>query len=126
MNTRTRTAHHAHTVHMDIHDIVRELNDALGPTLVSALVGSKDRKAPIRWAKPDGPVPRDESVRLLMFAHRQWNALADADGDHVARQWFIGGNPLLDEDTPITAIREGRHDEVSRAVQSFVEGSAGA
>ncbi|MCU1637057.1 MAG: hypothetical protein JWQ68_2296 [Cryobacterium sp.] len=41
----------------DIHDIVRELNAALGPTLVPGLSGSKDRRLPIRWAKADGPEP---------------------------------------------------------------------
>ena len=40
---------------MGIHDIVRELNGALGSTLVTTLAGSKDRELPIRWAKADGP-----------------------------------------------------------------------
>jgi hypothetical protein len=107
---------------MDIHDIVRELNAVLGPTLVAALSGSKDRKLPNRWAKPDGPEPRDVFANRLQFAHRQWALLAAADGDHVARQWFIGGNPLLGEVTPITAIREDQHEAVARAVAAFVAG----
>lgn len=126
METLTPTAQHARTMRMDIHDIVRELNDAVGPTLVAALAGSKDRKVPIRWAKADGPEPRADASRRLTFAHRQWVLLAAADGEHVARQWFIGGNPHLDEDTPITAIREDRLGEVADAVESFIAGVADA
>ncbi|MGV2900500.1 hypothetical protein ACNPM4_02400 [Microbacterium sp. AGC62] len=123
METLTPTTQHGRTMRMDIHQIVRELNSVLGPTLVAALVGSADRKLPIRWAKSDGPEPRPEAANRLLFAHRQWVRLAAADGEHVARQWFIGGNPWLREDTPITAIREGRHGEVSEAVESFLDGT---
>ncbi|MGZ0069471.1 hypothetical protein [Microbacterium arborescens] len=107
---------------MDIHDIVRALNATLGSTLVAALSGSKDRELPNRWAKPDGPEPGDQFATRLQFAHRQWTILAAADGGQVAREWFIGGNPLLNEATPITAIREDRHDAVARAVAAFIAG----
>lgn len=123
MEILTPTAQHGRTMRMDIHQIVRELNAALGPTLVASLAGSKDRKLPIRWAKEDGPEPRAEFARRLTFAHRQWTSLSAADGEHVARQWFIGGNPFLGENTPITAIREDRHSEVADAVTSFIAGA---
>lgn len=126
METLTPTSQHGRTMRMDIHEIVRELNSSLGPTLVAALAGSKDRKLPIRWGKDDGPEPRSDATRRLTFAHRQWTLLAAADGEHVSRQWFIGGNPQLREDTPITAIREDRHSAVADAVQSFIAGSAAA
>lgn len=122
MATLTPTAQHGRTMRMDIHAIVRELNSVLGPTLVASLSGSKDRKLPNRWAKSDGPEPRDAAANRLQFAHRQWRLLAAADGDHVARQWFIGGNPLLGEATPVTAIREDRHEAVARAVAAFIDG----
>jgi len=51
--------------------------------------------------------------------------LAASDGTAVARQWFIGGNPRLGEDTPITAIREDRHEAVASAVRTFIDGNAG-
>lgn len=118
----TTITQHGRTIRMDIHDVVRELNASLGPTLVASLAGSKDRKLPNRWAKPDGPEPRDAAVNRLQCAHRAWAQLAAADGDHVARQWFIGGNPLLAERTPITAIREDQHEAVAQAVAAFIAG----
>lgn len=122
MPTLTPTDQFDRTMKMDIHDVVRELNNVLGTTLVASLAGSKDRKVPLRWAKPDGPEPRVEAQRRLVFAHRQFYEIAAADGDHVARQWFVGSNPWLGEDTPITGIRDGRHLEVARAARAFIDG----
>lgn len=64
METLTPATQHGRTMRMDIHDIVRELNAALGPTLVSALSGSKERRLPIRRAKADGPEPCDSSAEV--------------------------------------------------------------
>ncbi|MET3922498.1 hypothetical protein [Arthrobacter sp. UYEF20] len=109
------------TARLDIHELVRRLNTHLGPTLVAALSGSKDAKQPIRWAKQGGPTPGPAFENRLRLAHRLWGYLADAESDHVARAWFIGGNPWLGEDTPITAIREDRHKEVTAAVTAFLQ-----
>lgn len=115
------TAGHAETARLDIHELVRRLNTHLGPTLVAALAGAKDRKLPHRWAKPDGVEPGPAFQKRLQLAHRAWLSIADAETEHVARAWFIGGNPFLDEDTPITAIREDRHREVIQAVRALLE-----
>jgi hypothetical protein len=121
----TETEIHGATARMDIHQIARELNEALGATLVAALTGSKDRKQPIRWAKPNGPKPGPDFTRRLQLAHREWTRLEQAEGEHIARGWFIGGNPLLNEDTPLTAIREDRGRQVTAAVTAFIEGAGG-
>lgn len=117
----TTAGTHAATARLDIHEVVRQLNTHLGPTLVAALAGARDRKLPIRWAKSDGPTPGPDYQRRLQLAHRLWTTVAGAESDHVARSWFIGGNPLLDEDTPITAIREDRSKRVVAAATAFIE-----
>ena len=105
---------------MDIHEVARDLVEGLGSTLVAALTGSKDRKLPNKWAKPEGPEPSVDFKRRLLLAHRIWTQIENSDGAHVARQWFIGGNPSLKEDTPLTAIREDRDFEVANAAEIFV------
>ena len=109
------------TARENIREIVRRLNSHLGPTLVAALAGTKDRRQPIRWAKPDGPKLSAEFERRIRFAQRVWVAISDAESDSVARAWFIGSNPRLNEDTPMTAIREDRHREVMSALTAFLE-----
>ncbi|MDP3949510.1 hypothetical protein [Microbacterium sp.] len=51
--------------------------------------------------------------------------MAAAEGEQVARLWFVGGNPWLRDNTPITAIREDRFDEVANAVQALLDDSFG-
>lgn len=99
-----------------------ELNSALGPTLVSALAGTRDRDQPTQWGQPDGPEPAPEFAQRLRFAHEQWTRLAAGGSEDVARAWFIGGNPRLNEDTPLTAIRGDRWYELSATVSSYLEG----
>jgi len=120
------TDQHARTARMDVHEVASVLVQGLGPTLVAALTGSKDRKLPGKWAKPDGPRPSADFTRRLQLGHRVWVALSESETEHVARQWFIGGNPLLHENTPITAIREDRGAEVVEAVEAFLRGEPDA
>ncbi|TDX81594.1 hypothetical protein EDF35_1264 [Rathayibacter sp. PhB151] len=122
MPTAVTTGQHARTARMDVHEVAAVLVQGLGPTLIAAMTGSKDRKLPSKWAKPDGPRPSADFTRRLQLGHRVWVALSESESEHVARQWFLGGNPVLHEDTPITAIREDRGSAVIEAVESFIRG----
>lgn len=120
--THVATAH-TRTIKLDVREITRRLNGSLGGTLVASLAGSKDAKLPYRWAKADGPAPKNEAMRRLQFAYEQWTMLAEAEGEHVARAWFIGANPWLEYDTPITAIREDRFKDAGKAVRAVLDDS---
>lgn len=82
---------------------------------------SHARTSLVPMTKEDGPQPRPEAIKRLTFAYEQWWKVAEAEGEHVARLWFIGANPWLDNDTPVNAIREGRLKEVSHAAQALVD-----
>lgn len=122
MSTAAISAHHA-TARLGLREVVRQLNSHLGPTLVAALAGVTQRGMPVKWAKLDGPTPRPVSETRLLAAHSLFSAIAGAESDHVARAWMIGSNPLLDGDTPITAIREDRFKETTQAATAFLDGS---
>lgn len=111
------------TIRLDVRETTRRLNAALGGTLVSALSGSKDAKISYKWAKEGGPEPRPEAVKRLVFAYEQWQKVADAEGEHVARVWFIGANPWLEYDTPVNAIREGLFRQVAIAAEAVDDDS---
>jgi hypothetical protein len=114
------SAIHAQTMRVPASELVRELLDNLGPTVVAALAGVRDRKQPYKWAA-DSSQPRHESLARLQVAHRVWSTITDADGPNVARAWFIGANPRFDERTPYLAIREGLFGEVVAAAEEFVD-----
>lgn len=108
-------------ISLDVREVARRLNASLGGTLVSALAGSSDTKSSHKWAKANGPQPRPETVKRLVFAYEQWQKVVEAEGEHVARVWFIGANPWLGYDTPVNAIREGRLPDVAAATQALVD-----
>ncbi len=113
---------HEQATRMDQHELVRQLNSHLGPTLVAVLANVRDRKLPHKWAAAGGPIPRPESSARLQAAHRAWTVICQADDEYVARQWFIGANPRLDEDTPVMRLREGDIKSVMAAATAFADG----
>ena len=114
-------AAHAGTARLGIREIVRQLNSALGATLVAALAGSRDPKISYKWARADGPEPKPEAQARLQLAHRAWTAVSGVEGEPVARLWFIGANPWLGEISPIEAISELRAREVMDAAVAMTE-----
>lgn len=107
-------------IELDVHEVVRRLNAHLGATLVAAATGVEDTTIPTQWAKLDGPAPGTEFTRRLRIAHLVWTSIADADGDDVARTWFVGGNPHLEGNTPLTQIRKDHERDVLAAAAAFV------
>lgn len=114
---------HEETTRLDIHEVARRLVSHLGPTLVATLANVKDRKLPHKWATADGPEPRHDAETRLLAAHRLWTTISSAENDSVARSWFIGSNPRLDEVSPVMAIREGNIPDVMAAAKAFIEGT---
>lgn len=121
--TLSTNAEYQRAIRLDVREVTRRLNAALGGTLVSALAGAKDAKISHKWAKEGGPNPRPESIKRLFFAYEQWQKVTDAEGEHVARVWFIGANPWLEYDTPVNSIRQDKYKEVSAAVQALIDDS---
>lgn len=103
--------------------LARHLMADLGPTLVSTLAGSKDSRAATGWGSPDGPLPSTHAALRLECAYDAWQRVSAAEGDDVARAWFVGANPWLGDDSPVTAIREGRFDEVANAATACADDS---
>lgn len=107
---------------LEIRECVRRLNDRLGPTLVSSLAGSTDPQHARTWVT--GAVgPSTEATQRLRTAYAAWCNVSEAEGDAVARAWFIGANPWLDDGSPVNALRHGRLDAVARAADAIVEDS---
>lgn len=114
----TKTDAFAEATRKEIHMVVAELLADLGPTAIQAMTGTRDRSMPSRWAKEDGPRPQTTTVERLRLGYRVWLMLSE-EGPRVAAAWMIGANPLLGEDTPLTAVRENRVAEVVAAAEAF-------
>lgn len=104
----------------DIHLVAQDLLDTLGPTLAAALSGTRDRTLPRRWALESGPRPSPAEARRLRLARETFFRISDVEGADVARAWFILGNERLGA-TPLTGIREDRHEDLMAAVDDFLD-----
>lgn len=103
---------------IDIHDVVSQLNEHLGPTLVATIANVRDRSLPEKWAN-GAQVPLPDSRERLLAALRAWSILTEYDSDDVVRAWFIGANPRLSEMSPIMRLRCGDVGAVISAAQAF-------
>lgn len=106
-----------------VREIVRRLNGSLGATLVAALAGASDAMTAREWARHDGQEPGPDASMRLCFAHDVWRMVAEAEGEMVARAWFTGANPWLDNDTAVNAIRVGRLEAVAGAAHALTQDS---
>ncbi len=120
MESRTRDEIHLDTTRMNIHDLVRELNQNVGTTVVQTMAGVKHRSSPHNWAKPNGPVPQPDVESRLRLGYRVWRTLQLAEGNHVALAWLVGANPRLEEELPVLYIQQHRTREVIGAAEAFV------
>ncbi len=102
-------------------ELARQLVFHLGPTLVAALAGVRDRNLPNEWASGRSQRPHPAVLARLEVAYRAWTTLAAAAGEDVARAWFIGANPRLDEEPPHQAICAGQSSQVLAAAAAFVD-----
>ncbi|TRW47610.1 hypothetical protein [Georgenia yuyongxinii] len=120
MESPTHDGVHAETTRMDIHDLVRTLNEHVGATVVQSMAGVRDRTAPYRWAQPGGPEPRSDAQSRLRLGYRVWRTVEVSEGPSTALAWLMGANPRLGEEMPIAYIRQLKTKEVLGAAEAFV------
>ncbi|MFJ3426335.1 hypothetical protein [Leifsonia aquatica] len=102
--------------------VIRELSEALGPTLVAALSGVDRLVRQQRLVSHEVLKVRTRAWKRLEFAHDLWASMEANEGRDVARDWFLGSNARVRGETPVTAIRKDRHAEVQAAAESLIRG----
>lgn len=111
---------------MSLHELVRALLTNVGPAVVQAMTGTRDRSMPARWAREDGPTPQTITQQRLRLGYQVWRTVELAEGRDVALAFLLGANPRLGHDLPVNAIYDLRAQDVIGAATAFVEDVAGA
>src|SRR5437899_1679422 len=97
--------------------VVTELQEMFGSRLVAYIAGVSETRRLRDWAsgsrQPRGDV-QDRLRLALQIAHM----IAERDGAEVARAWFVGLNPYLDDESPAWLLREKNLQESGRLVLS--------
>jgi hypothetical protein len=108
-------AAHVRAVRSSFPEVVAALRETLGLKLCAYLGSVKETRAVNEWAEGVRE-PSDAVQRRLRLAFQVADAIAEADGPEVARAWFQGLNPQLDDRSPARLLREGEIDEVGPEV----------
>jgi hypothetical protein len=105
--------------------LITELAGMLGPRLVAYMAGVGETRAVREWAEGRRE-PRDPIPSRLRLAYRVAHLIGEHDSPEVARAWFQGLNPQLDDQSPARLIREQAIEEVGpdvvAAARAFVVG----
>ena len=112
---------HRGSVTLSTQDLARFLQDTLGSKLTAYITEVKDPKMVGRWA--EGTKPSQIRERRLRDTYQIFQTVMQADDEFVARAWFIGMNPNLEDDTPADALRAGRAKDVIAAARTYADGS---
>jgi hypothetical protein len=86
---RTDLESHEHAMAASIGEVVRELSDLLGATIVAAIGGVQETRAVAQWMNGREP----QRPHVLRFALQIANMITTPNDGEVARAWFHGSNP---------------------------------
>jgi hypothetical protein len=98
---RTDRGAHYHAMDLPIRRVVEELVAYLGLTTVAAIAGVKETRAVQQWLTDREP----QRPHVLRFALQLVSMIARSDQPDLARAWFHGSNPELDDLTPLLLFR---------------------
>jgi len=112
---------HRRTVTLSTADIARFLQDTLGSALTAHIAGVKDPKMVVKWAAGT-TTPGAEREKRLRATYQVFQLILEAEDEYVARAWFIGMNPQLDDEAPADCLRESRFRDVMAAARAFLSG----
>jgi hypothetical protein len=93
---------HDRAMSASVEDVVRELTDLLGASMVAAIAGVSETRAVAQWLNGRNP----QRPQVLRFALQVALMVADASDINVARAWFQGSNPHLGDRSPVAMLRD--------------------
>lgn len=106
---------HQRSIRLPGNELVQELRDLLGATLVAYLGSVKETRAVRQWA--DGErTPSAEVMQRLRTAYYIAALLHRRDDVPVVQAWFQGMNPHLDDVPPARLLREGQLEDAGPSV----------
>lgn len=100
--------------------VVQQLVDLLGATTVAAIGGVQETRAVQQWI---AGAREPQRPHVLRFALQLASMIATFASRDLAGAWFHGSNPMLEDHTPLTMLRDEPLEEIQVplmiAVRSF-------
>ena len=99
---------HKHAMSIRIEQVVEQLVDLLGLTMVAAIGGVGETRAVQQWIAGREP----QRPNVLRFALQLAMMISTAEDRNVVRAWFQGSNPQLEDRVPLMMLRNEPLEEV--------------
>jgi len=93
---------HEYAISADIRQVVKELVEALGATMVAAIGGVSETRAVKQWMTDREP----QRPHVLRFALQLAWVICEKGDRNMARAWFQALNPHLNDAVPLLLLRE--------------------
>lgn len=125
---RTNTARerradsHHRAIGSDIATLTKTLQSHLGQSLLAVIVDAQPRTI-ARWISQES-APSAATEKLLRDVAQVFDVITTVDTPQVARAWFMGMNPQLDDNSPAEVLAEnaGATRAVMAAARTYVAG----
>ena len=111
---------HEHAMSLPIAEIVRQLVALLGAPTVATIGGVGETRAVHDWMTTRAP----QRPNVLRFALQLATMIATGNDQEVARAWFHGGNPRLDDGVPALLLRDRPLSEIQGPLLAAARGFA--
>ena len=111
---------HEHAMSLPIAEVVRELVGLLGATTVALIGGVGETRAVHDWLTTRAP----QRPNVLRFALQIATMIAAGNDRELARAWFHGGNPRLDDGIPALMLRDRPLSDIQGPLLAAARGFA--
>ena len=119
-DAHTPTRAHNDAMALAMEEVIRQLVDLLGATTVAAIGNVKETRAVTQWLSGEREPQRPHALR---FALQLALMIATRPTRDVARAWFYGSNPQLEDRSPLAVLRDDPLEEAQgpliRALRTF-------
>lgn len=113
-----------HAISAPLGQVVQELIDILGPTVVAAIGGVNETRAVMQWLNGRKP----QRPHVLRFALQLARMIAVKEDVTMIRAWFQGSNPGLQDRSPALLLRNKPLEDIQgplmAAARSFADRSS--
>lgn len=111
------------SIEADLKTMASTLVDVLGRSLVAGIVGIRNPKTVSRWASGEVASVRDRySEERLIASFQVVSLLQQEYGNDTIRAFLLGMNPVLDDEAPAIALRDGNFKGAMAAARNFLAG----
>jgi len=119
----TATELHRKAITADLETIASTLVDVMGRALVAGIVGIRNPKTISRWANGEVTSVRNRySEERLIATYQVVILLQEHYGSETIRSFMLGMNPVLNDESPAVALRDGDFKGAMNAARNFLAG----